>query len=137
MVDIDTNATIYLGVWHLVPEDLVNNTIYDPDFNYEMALAHSSYPVVVYFHGNSGTRIAPLSTYGVLRQFFHVIAFDYRRKYEVFDLFLIPSDYFEMSSLSLSYCVYWKLHNAKSDSHWNNFQIMAIPHRQYCLSRRW
>lgn len=81
VIDIDTNATIYLGVWHLLPEALVNYTVYDSTFNYEIELANGDYPVVLYFHGNSGTRIAPLATYKVLRQFFHVIGFDYRRKY--------------------------------------------------------
>lgn len=80
--DVDTNANIYLGVWHLVPDALVNNTIYDENFNYEEQLATSGYPVLLYFHaGNRGSRIAPLATYNVLRQFFHVIAFDYRSKY--------------------------------------------------------
>lgn len=82
VIDIDSNATIYLGVWHLVPEALVNNSVYYSDFNYDLALANSNYSVVLYFHGNSGTRIAALSTYKVLRQFFHVIAFDYRSKYK-------------------------------------------------------
>lgn len=81
VTDIDTNATIYLGVWHLVPDALVNYTIHDSGFNYELELATGSYPVVLYFHGNSGTRIAPLNTYKVLRQVFHVIGFDYRSKY--------------------------------------------------------
>lgn len=84
VIDLDTNQTIYLGVWHLVPENIVNDTVYDPDFDYAASLAHSTSPVVVYFHGNSGTRIAPLSTYYVLREFFHVIAFDYRSESRCF-----------------------------------------------------
>lgn len=81
VVDIDTNQTIYLGVWHLLPESLVNDSIKDPNYDFASQLAHSFHPVVIYFHGNSGTRIAPLDTYLVLREFFHVIAFDYRSKH--------------------------------------------------------
>lgn len=80
VIDIDTNATIYLGVWHLLPDALLNSTRSNYEFDYEMELANSDYPVVLYFHGNSGTRIAPLPTYRVLRQFFHVVGFDYRSK---------------------------------------------------------
>lgn len=33
--DMYTNDTIELGAWHLVPEELVNDTITYPDFDFE------------------------------------------------------------------------------------------------------
>ncbi|KAF2896002.1 hypothetical protein ILUMI_10169 [Ignelater luminosus] len=76
-VTVNEDDNITLGVWHILPYALVNDSIYD-NYNYSDALANSEYPVVLHFHGNGGNRIADLEMYNVLRMFFHIIAFDYR-----------------------------------------------------------
>lgn len=70
-------TNINLGVWHLVPENLIPATN-NPNFDYDESLLNSRYPVVIYFHGQAATRIQALPTYLVLRKYFHVIVFDYR-----------------------------------------------------------
>ncbi|XP_018324168.1 protein enabled isoform X2 [Agrilus planipennis] len=77
---VTTNETenIVLGVWHLLPDSLVETLKENDSFDYDEALKNKTYNIILYFHGNSGNRISPLNTYEVLRQFFHVIAFDYR-----------------------------------------------------------
>lgn len=74
----DLSNKVSLGIWHLVPEKLVDEAEGSEGFDYQDSLRNSGWPVILYFHGNSGTRIAPLKTYKVLRKFFHVLAFDYR-----------------------------------------------------------
>lgn len=88
--DLRSEGKVSLGVWHLVPENLIDESK-RKTFDFDDALANSGYDVVIYFHGNSGTRIAPLQTYFVLRKFFHVIAFDYRSKFVFFyvNIFMI------------------------------------------------
>lgn len=76
-VTVNEDENITLGVWHILPCALVNDSIYD-NYNYSDALANSEYPVVLHFHGNGGNRIADLEMYNILRMFFHIIAFDYR-----------------------------------------------------------
>lgn len=77
-VHVNKTENIILGVWHLLPEALVNNSIDNVDFDYAESLVQSNYPIVLYFHGNGGNRVANIETYSLLRMFFHVIAFDYR-----------------------------------------------------------
>lgn len=74
----DNDNKVSLGLWHLVPENLINEAETNKKFDYDDSLKKSGYPVVLYFHGNMGTRIINLKTYLVLRKFFHVVAFDYR-----------------------------------------------------------
>lgn len=80
VIDSLTNKTISLGAWHVLPESLISASEATTNYDFDEALSSGTHPVIIYFHGNSGTRIAPLNTYLVLRKFFHVIAFDYRRK---------------------------------------------------------
>ncbi|KAF5301889.1 hypothetical protein FQR65_LT08721 [Abscondita terminalis] len=77
-VSVNESENIVLGVWHLLPEALVNISRENKDFNYTESLTKSDYPIVLHFHGNGGNRVANLEMYNVLRMFFHVIAFDYR-----------------------------------------------------------
>lgn len=77
-VPVNESHNIALGVWHLLPLGLVNSSMEETDFNYTEALEDPDYPVVLHFHGNGGNRVYNVETYSVLREFFHVIAFDYR-----------------------------------------------------------
>ncbi|CAH1989387.1 unnamed protein product [Acanthoscelides obtectus] len=71
---------ITLGVWQVLPENLTyfgNDT--KDDRYFEESLANGQ-DVIIYHHGNAGTRLTPhrVELYAVLRKHFHVIAFDYR-----------------------------------------------------------
>ncbi|KAK4872837.1 hypothetical protein RN001_014866 [Aquatica leii] len=76
-VPLQNKDHITLGVWHILPEDLMMNST-QSSFDYNNALLNSNFPVLLYFHGGIGNRITYLNSYKVLRKFFHVIAFDYR-----------------------------------------------------------
>lgn len=69
-------------MWQILPKNLVNSSnVLDKEF-FDKALSNGQH-VILYNHGNSGHRVAPhrVELYAVLRQYFHVIAFDYRSKY--------------------------------------------------------
>lgn len=74
---VDDERNIVLGVWHVLPEPLVNESESE-SFNYDRTLSDLDYPIVLHFHENGGNRIHYAPLYRILRQFFHVIAFDYR-----------------------------------------------------------
>lgn len=67
---------ITLGVWHVLPEGLVD-VILKPE-DYEEELMKDEYPVIVFLHGNNNVRTDNVAIYRVLRKYFHVIACDYR-----------------------------------------------------------
>ncbi|XP_025417798.1 monoacylglycerol lipase ABHD12-like isoform X2 [Sipha flava] len=76
---INTNDNMTLGVWHVLPRNLLDK--YEKDkSNYEQLLSHGE-PIVIYMHGNSGTRANEhrVQLYHVLRNInCHVLAVDYR-----------------------------------------------------------
>ncbi|KAI9558776.1 hypothetical protein GHT06_015565 [Daphnia sinensis] len=73
---VSTEPKVQVGVWHVLPRDLVD-TYSD---NSEKSLAVGN-PIVLYLHGNSGSRATShrVELYKLL-QFhnYHVVAFDYR-----------------------------------------------------------
>ncbi|KAB0792090.1 hypothetical protein PPYR_14051 [Photinus pyralis] len=71
---VTVNEDITLGVWHLLPQALLNVTQDDG----EEALAKGDYPVLFHCHGNGGNRLYHLDVYLRLTKFFHVVGFDYR-----------------------------------------------------------
>jgi len=77
-VPVNKAENVTLGVWHILPEALLNNFTHNDDYNYSAALADTEYPVLLYFHGNGAERDDCVHMYYVLRMTFHVIAFDYR-----------------------------------------------------------
>ncbi|XP_074661079.1 lysophosphatidylserine lipase ABHD12-like [Tubulanus polymorphus] len=69
---------VSLGTWHIPPKSLVPNLAKDR-LAHEKSLS-SGHPIVLYFHGNTGTRggVFRLRLYRQLAaQDFHVITFDY------------------------------------------------------------
>ncbi|VVC24112.1 Hypothetical protein CINCED_3A001964 [Cinara cedri] len=76
---IKTFDNITLGVWHILPGNLLKK--YDEDkSSYERLLSNGE-PIVIYMHGNSGTRANEhrVQLYHVLQKInCHVIAVDYR-----------------------------------------------------------
>lgn len=73
---LPTAPKVHVGVWHVLPRDLVDTF----SENTETSLANGN-PIVLYLHGNSGSRATGhrVELYKLL-QFhnYHVIAFDYR-----------------------------------------------------------
>lgn len=74
-----TDEDITLGVWHVAPEESIEECDGKGE-EYYRSLLRNGKDVVVYNHGNAGNRSAPhrVELYEVLRKQFHVIAFDYR-----------------------------------------------------------
>lgn len=76
---LPTAPKVHVGVWHVLPRDLVDTF----SENTETSLANGN-PIVLYLHGNSGSRATGhrVELYKLL-QFhnYHVIAFDYRGKF--------------------------------------------------------
>ncbi|XP_052770174.1 lysophosphatidylserine lipase ABHD12-like [Mya arenaria] len=75
---LTTDDEIRLGLWHVLPGSLKEADI---SFDKYEALLNDSHPVVLYLHGNSGTRAGwhRVGLYRVLAEMnFHVIAMDYR-----------------------------------------------------------
>ncbi|XP_050431172.1 lysophosphatidylserine lipase ABHD12 isoform X2 [Adelges cooleyi] len=76
---IKTTDNMTLGLWHVLPTKLLEKYEQDED-SYEQLLGHGE-PIILYMHGNSGTRANEhrVQLYGVLRNVnCHVIAVDYR-----------------------------------------------------------
>lgn len=72
------NSNITIGLWHILPEDLIDVTLKQED--YEAELRKGEYPVVIFLHGNNNVRTDNIPIYRILRKCFHVIACDYRGK---------------------------------------------------------
>lgn len=76
---IETEENIILGAWHILPRSLADTRDTSRSF-YELSL-RKGYPVILYLHGNAGTRAGyhRLELYSVLQNLdAHVIAVDYR-----------------------------------------------------------
>ncbi|CAG9824240.1 unnamed protein product [Phaedon cochleariae] len=75
---LPTEDGITLGVWQILPENLVNSS--ETDDQYFENILGNGQDVVIYHHGNAGTRLTGhrVELYKVLRKHFHVITFDYR-----------------------------------------------------------
>jgi len=76
---IDTNDSVSLGVWHILPRKLLEEYGGNKS-NYERSLSHGE-PIVIYMHGNSGARANEqrIELYHKLQDIdCHVIAVDYR-----------------------------------------------------------
>lgn len=75
---VQTDQDVQLGLWHILPsEEIGNDSIDDEYFDVSLERAQD---VVLYCHGNGGNRATAhrVEMYGVLRERFHVITFDYR-----------------------------------------------------------
>lgn len=75
---LQVDSDIRLGVWHVLPHTLHNKTKLDVE---EESLLKDGRPIILYLHGNSGTRAGfhRVGLYKVLSKMdYHVIAVDYR-----------------------------------------------------------
>ncbi|KAK3922473.1 Lysophosphatidylserine lipase ABHD12, partial [Frankliniella fusca] len=78
---LTTDEGIRLGVWHILPASLINNSKIDQSEEWFNKQLKNGKPVFLYMHGNSGSRAAAhrVELYKVLRNLdYHVVAFDYR-----------------------------------------------------------
>ncbi len=77
---LDTPDGAKIGLWHVVPESMVEEAEGKPRDWYELQLSGGR-PVVIYMHGNTGSRAREhrIAMYQVLRRLgYHVVCFDYR-----------------------------------------------------------
>ncbi|XP_028133803.2 lysophosphatidylserine lipase ABHD12 isoform X1 [Diabrotica virgifera virgifera] len=80
----DDNSTlnnaenITLGVWQILPHEMLSELIDNNDYNYDGVLSNGNYSVLLYMHGNGQDRTDSVGTYEVLRKFFHIFSVDYR-----------------------------------------------------------
>ncbi|XP_063911025.1 lysophosphatidylserine lipase ABHD12-like [Zophobas morio] len=77
-VTVDHKDNVTLGAWQILPNTVLSNAVDDQYYNYEEILANKNYNIIIYLHGNGGLRSSSLELYTVLRQYFQIIAIDYR-----------------------------------------------------------
>eukprot|EP00106_Octopus_bimaculoides_P016672 XP_014784114.1 PREDICTED: monoacylglycerol lipase ABHD12-like [Octopus bimaculoides] len=78
---LQSKRNIKLGAWHILPDNLKSKAKDFSDNDYEKSLQYSETPIVMYMHGNSGSRACDhrVNLYHRLSQMnYHIITFDYR-----------------------------------------------------------
>ncbi|KAJ8933422.1 hypothetical protein NQ314_014021 [Rhamnusium bicolor] len=78
-----TDENVKIGIWQILPES-ISHSLNDTDEQYFEDILGDGQNVILYHHGNAGTRLTPhrVELYKVLRKYFHVLAFDYRNPSE-------------------------------------------------------
>lgn len=74
----DGTENITLGVWQILPDELLSELIDNNDYNFDGILNNGNYSILLYLHGNAQDRTESVELYNVLRKFFHIFAVDYR-----------------------------------------------------------
>ncbi|XP_012276941.1 monoacylglycerol lipase ABHD12 isoform X2 [Orussus abietinus] len=77
---LKTDQQVKLGAWQILPNSLLNGTAPLTDETYENALRNAKHPVILYMHGNSGSRASShrVELYKLFQKLdYHVICFDY------------------------------------------------------------
>ena len=83
---ISTDLKVEVGVWHILPQDLIEESQKHVETKkewFENSLSHGQ-PIILYLHGNTGSRAREhrIELYKVLQKLnYHVICFDYRGTY--------------------------------------------------------
>lgn len=78
---LNPRRNIQIGVWHVLPQVLADSNTFVSDLEYDQSLNEQKLPVVLYMHGNTGTRAGwhRLQIYQVFSSMnYHTITFDYR-----------------------------------------------------------
>ncbi|CAI9730681.1 Hypothetical predicted protein [Octopus vulgaris] len=78
---LQSKRNIKLGAWHILPDNLRSKGKDFSDNDFEKSLQKSDAPIVMYMHGNSGSRACGhrVKLYHRLSQMnYHIITFDYR-----------------------------------------------------------
>lgn len=77
---ISTDLKVEVGVWHILPHDLIEESKGKDKDWFEQTLS-SGKPIILYLHGNTGSRAREhrLELYKILQKLnYHIICFDYR-----------------------------------------------------------
>lgn len=77
-INLDGEDNVTLGVWHILPFEILSDVIDNDDYNYDGILANGNYNILLYLHGNGGDRASSLELYEILRKYFQIFAVDYR-----------------------------------------------------------
>lgn len=80
---------VTLGVWHVLPYEILSDVIDNNDYNYDGILENGNYNILLYLHGNGADRASSLELYEILRKHFQILAIDYRGTAEKTELRLI------------------------------------------------
>ena len=78
---LKTDLKVEVGVWHIVPKDLIEESKGKNSTWFEKSLSQGRHPIVLYLHGNTGSRAREhrVELYKVLQNLnYHVVCFDYR-----------------------------------------------------------
>ncbi|CAH0547841.1 unnamed protein product [Brassicogethes aeneus] len=80
--DSDGNGVLSIGVWQILPKDMQHST----ETNVEkLLMEEKKYPILLYLHGVACNRILPIKSYQVMREHFHVFAWDYRDNIQIYE----------------------------------------------------
>ena len=85
---ISTDLKVEVGVWHILPQDLIEESQKHDERKkewFENSLSHGQ-PIILYLHGNTGSRAREhrIELYKVLQKLnYHVICFDYRGIFKI------------------------------------------------------
>ncbi|KAF7274573.1 lysophosphatidylserine lipase ABHD12-like isoform X2 [Rhynchophorus ferrugineus] len=77
-VPYEDSLNITLGVWQIIPKELVSDIVKNEDYNFDGILDNGKYNILLYLHGNGADRTKSIELYEILREFFHIFALDYR-----------------------------------------------------------
>jgi len=72
----DSNIT--LGVWQVLPSEMVSDIVKNDEYNFDGALSNQKYHILLYLHGNGSDRTKSIELFKILRDLFHIFAVDYR-----------------------------------------------------------
>ncbi|XP_046457260.1 lysophosphatidylserine lipase ABHD12-like [Daphnia pulex] len=73
---LETDADVKVGVWHILPESVMDAKFETPEDSFS-----SGHPIILYLHGNSGSRAGShrIELYKILQSLnYHVVTMDYR-----------------------------------------------------------
>lgn len=77
-LNLDEENNVTLGMWQILPEEMLSEVIENYEYNFDGALSNGNYNVLLYLHGNGQDRAGSLEMYDILRRYFHIFAVDYR-----------------------------------------------------------
>ncbi|XP_018561600.1 monoacylglycerol lipase ABHD12-like [Anoplophora glabripennis] len=77
-LNLENEDNVTLGIWHILPFEILSDVIDNNDYNYDGILENANYNILLYLHGNGGDRTSSLELYEILRRYFQIFAVDYR-----------------------------------------------------------
>ncbi|XP_030755393.1 lysophosphatidylserine lipase ABHD12-like isoform X2 [Sitophilus oryzae] len=77
-VPYPTSENITLGIWQVLPKEMVSDIVNNDEYNYDGIIANGKTHILIYLHGNGSDRTKSIELYKILREIFHIFAIDYR-----------------------------------------------------------